>query len=245
MKTAGLKEFQISIGEVNYFKALVEEAGIDTETEENLRTCISNKNPFGAEEMLDTLELPEKLRHAFREFPQLFGGEEILSKARSLTDNPEALKAVERLEQIYEVLKLYGVEEYISFDLSMLTKYRYYTGIIFQGFTYGSGEPVLKGGRYDKLLEHFGVGMPAIGFGVVIEYVMNALARQDIEIPLTDKKEMIIYARDCYAKALALAKEKRASGCFVSLTAWQDGISEEDYRQLADRHAATCCFVCR
>ena len=245
LKTAGLKEFQISIGEVNYFKALVEEAGIDTETEENLRTCISNKNPFGAEEMLDTLELPEKLRCAFREFPQLFGGEEILSKARSLTDNPEALKAVERLEQIYEVLKLYGVEEYISFDLSMLTKYRYYTGIIFQGFTYGTGEPVLKGGRYDKLLEHFGVGMPAIGFGVVIEYVMNALARQDIEIPLTDKKEMIIYTRDCYAKALALAKEKRASGCFVSLTAWQDGISEEDYRQLADRHAATCCFVCR
>ena len=121
----------------------------------------------------------------------------------------------------------------------------YYNGLVFKGYISGLPRAVLSGGRYDKLLEHFGVGMPAIGFGVVIEYVMNALDRQDIEIPLTDKKEMIIYTRDCYAKALALAKEKRASGCFVALTAWQDGISEKDYRQLADRHAATCCFVCR
>ena len=45
----------------------------------------------------------------------------------------------------------------------MLSKYKYYTGIIFQGYTYGSGEPLVKGGRYNSLLEHFLRPAPAIG----------------------------------------------------------------------------------
>ena len=53
MRTAGLKDFQISIGEVNFFKALVDEAGMDEQTELALRKCISNKNMFGAEEILE------------------------------------------------------------------------------------------------------------------------------------------------------------------------------------------------
>lgn len=243
MKTAGFKDFQISIGEVNYFRALVEEAGFDEDTVEKLRTCISNKNIFGAEEMLDQLPLSDSLRSAFRDFPQLFGGPEILKKARRLTDNPTALQAVDRLEQIYDVLKLYGVESYVSFDLSMLTRFRYYTGIIFQGFTYGSGEPVLKGGRYDRLLEHFGPTMPAIGFGFVVEYMMNALERQKIEIPLDDRKMMIVYAPSCYAKALAMAKDRRKEGYFVRLVAGESSYSTDEYRDMAAKHQSECCFI--
>lgn len=243
MRAAGLKEFQISIGEVNFFKALVDEAGMDEETELALRKYISNKNMFGAEEILDQMNLSAELKTAFREFSSLFGGPEILEKARSLTNNQRALAAVRRLEQIYDVLKLYGVEEYVSFDLSMLSKYRYYTGIIFQGYTYGSGEPLVKGGRYDKLLEHFGADMPAIGFGLVIEYLMNALERQKIEITVEDQKLMLIYDKGCYARALSLAKEKRKSGCFVSLVAKDPDISVSEYETMAAKHQCAFSYV--
>ena len=243
MRAAGLKEFQISIGEVNFFKALVDEAGMDEETELALRKYISNKNMFGAEEILDQMNLSAELKTAFREFSSLFGGPEILEKARSLTNNQRALAAVRRLEQIYDVLKLYGVEEYVSFDLSMLSKYRYYTGIIFQGYTYGSGEPLVKGGRYDKLLEHFGADMPAIGFGLVIEYLMNALERQKIEITVEDQKLMLVYDKCCYARALALAKEKRNNGCFVSLVAKDPDISVSEYETMAAKHQCAFSYV--
>ena len=243
MRAAGLKEFQISIGEVNFFKALVDEAGMDEETELALRKYISNKNMFGAEEILDQMNLSAELKTAFREFSSLFGGPEILEKARSLTNNQRALAAVRRLEQIYNVLKLYGVEEYVSFDLSMLSKYRYYTGIIFQGYTYGSGEPLVKGGRYDKLLEHFGADMPAIGFGLVIEYLMNALERQKIEITVEDQKLMLVYDKCCYARALALAKEKRNNGCFVSLVAKDPDISVSEYETMAAKHQCAFSYV--
>lgn len=243
MLTAGFRDFQISIGEVNFFKALVDEAGMDEQTELSLRKCISHKNMFGAEEILDQMKLGGALKTAFREFSSLFGGPEVFEKARALTDNAGALAAVNRLEQIYEVLKLYGVEKYVSFDLSMLSKYRYYTGIIFQGFTYGSGEPLLKGGRYDHLLGHFGSDMPAIGFGLVIEYMMNSLDRQAIDIPVEDKRLMLVYDKAGYARALSLAREKRKAGYYVSLIAREPSFSDSVYETMAAKHHSACSYV--
>ena len=59
--------------------------------------------------------------------------------------------------------------KYVSFDLGMLSKYHYYTGIIFKAYTYGIGDAIVKGGRYNHLLKHFGKDAPAIGFVIVIE----------------------------------------------------------------------------
>ena len=56
----------------------------------------------------------------------------------------------------YEVLKKYGTEKYVSFDLGLLNQYNYYTGVIFKGYTYGVGDAIVTGGRYDKLLSYFG-----------------------------------------------------------------------------------------
>jgi ATP phosphoribosyltransferase len=57
----------------------------------------------------------------------------------------------------------------------MLSKYNYYTGIIFRAYSYGHGEPLVKGGRYDTLLSHFGRELPAVGFAIVIDQLMQAL----------------------------------------------------------------------
>ena len=49
LKNAGLEEFQISIGNVDFFQSLIEESEIDDETEERLRELINNRNFFGAD----------------------------------------------------------------------------------------------------------------------------------------------------------------------------------------------------
>ena len=61
----------------------------------------------------------------------------------------------------------------------MLSKYSYYTGIIFRAYTFGSGEAIVKGGRYDKLLSYFGRKLPAVGFAIVIDQLMLALDRKE------------------------------------------------------------------
>ena len=211
---AGLKEFQVSVGEVNYFKSLIHSSGISAETEMRLRELVSQKNEFGVEELVKEQNIPEKVAGAFVSLPQLFGSVEILERAASLTEDQGALDALTRLSEIYEILKIYGYEKYVSFDLAMLSKYQYYTGIIFQAYTYGTGEPVVKGGRYNELMKHFGKPAASIGFAIVIDSLMAAFQRQKIELPAPPAAEEILYHKnereEAVLKAQALRKEGKA-----------------------------------
>ena len=177
LKKAGLTEFQVSVGQVGFFKSLLKEAGIDPQTEEALRRFISDKNLFGVEELLAGDAVSPKLRQIFLEMTTLSGTEDVLQRARDLTSNPEALHALRRLEDIFENLKERGCAPYVTFDLGMLSKYNYYTGIIFRAYSYGYGETLVKGGRYDTLLSHFGRTLPAVGFAIDINQLMRALTR--------------------------------------------------------------------
>lgn len=217
LRKAGLTEFQISIGHIGFFKALLKEANMSGEVEKELRAMISHKNYFGVEELLLKQNLPEKLTAAFNRMPQLFGSYEILNEARELTDNPIAIEAISRLEEIYNILKLYGVEKYISFDLGMLSKFNYYTGIIFQGVTYGTGEPIVKGGRYDTLLSHFGKSTDAVGFAVFIDQLQLAMDRQKLRIEEASETIVIKYSVAERAKAIEEASALRSQGKCVAL----------------------------
>ena len=179
---AGLQEFQVSIGEVEFFKSLAEEASLSEESIEEIRTLISRKNFFGVEEVLGKLPMQAELKSAFVSLPQLFGDEEILKEAEKFAFTEKTREAIGRLRAIEDLLRKDGKERYVSFDFGMLSKYRYYTGIIFQAFTYGSGEPVAKGGRYDTLLSHFGTDDPAVGAGFQVTPIMNALRYMRKEI---------------------------------------------------------------
>ena len=196
LKAAGLREFQVSVGQVEFFKALLKEAGIGSEAEESLRRLIADKNRFAAEELLAEYELAGELREAFLEMTTLSGTTEVIEQARALTKNEEALRALARLEAIYEGLKEKGCERYITFDLSMLSKYNYYTGIVFRAYSYGYGEPVAKGGRYDTLLSHFGRQLPAVGFAIVIDQLQRALRNDGLrkEASGPDGKRYLTFA---------------------------------------------------
>lgn len=214
---AGLKEFQVSVGQVDYFKSLLQDANLDIEEEENLRSLISQKNYFGVEDLVCSQNIPESLEKAFLELPHLFGSSEVLQKARSLTDNICAIKAVERLEEIYEILKIYGYEKYVSFDFGMLSKFQYYTGIIFQAYTYGTGEPVVKGGRYNNLLKHFGKPAASIGFGITVDNLLMALSRQKLSLPEKKAPVILTYTEANCREAILEAQKLRSEGTAVAL----------------------------
>lgn len=209
---AGLKRFQVTIGEVEYFKGLCEEAGLDEETELDLRACISGKNYFAAQELLQERAVAEPYHSRLLKVADMFGDMCSLPEAKAMVSNSRSLKAIERLEKLYEVLKAYGVEEYISFDLGMLSKYKYYTGVIFKAYTYGVGDAVVKGGRYDSLLRQFGKEAPAVGFCMIIDSILEALSRQKVKLPLQEPAQIISYGPDNFAEKLAEAQRLRAEG---------------------------------
>lgn len=216
---AGLKEFQVSIGQVDFFESLLKEAGITGSEEEELKRLISNKNNFGVEELLSEKNIRPDLKELLVALPKLYGGTEALEKARSMTKNQEALTALRRLEEIYEILCVYGVERYVSFDLGMLSKYMYYTGVIFRAFTFGTGGAVVKGGRYDQLLGHFGKEAPSIGFVVVVNQLVNALERQKISMPAPQEPVVLRYRPQERDEAIRKAEKLRREGAYVALAA--------------------------
>ncbi len=176
---SGLKDFQVSIGENNYFKSLAQDSGLGDEKIEEIRRLISNKNFFGVEELLEGSETFDSIRQAFIRMPQMFGGPEILDEAEKYAVNDGAREAIVRLREIGGAVRESGHERFLSYDFGLLSKFHYYTGIIFSAFTYGTGEPVAKGGRYDRLLQHFGMDAPAIGVGLYIDQLGNALSRRN------------------------------------------------------------------
>lgn len=227
----GLTEFQVSVGHVDFFKSLLRESRLDEEMELELRELISNKNIYGVRELLEPLPIASGLKEAFAAIPDLFGSVDILEQADACAVTEDAKRALERLRRIYDLLACYGYEKYITFDLGVVSKYKYYTGIIFQAYTYGTGEAVAKGGRYDTLMDHFGRPAPATGFAFVVDRLLNALSRQKVAVDTKIPKAMIVYRASQAKAAIRKAMELRAQGVAVELMPERIGRDYEAYAE--------------
>lgn len=239
LSSVGLKEFQLSVGNVDYFKSLIEDANLDEEAEERVINLINNRNYFGVEDYLDKIRVKRSSREAFVALSEMVGGLEVLTKAKDIAPNSAGIMAIKRLEKIYNILKMYGMEKFITFDLSMTGgTYGYYTGIIFQGYTFGTGDAIVKGGRYDKLLEKFGKESPSIGFAIVIDELMNAMIRQKLRIMYTRKNTIILYDEGKTQDAIILAKDFRHKSKNVEMIKKDKGKLLEQYIEYGKQYYA-------
>lgn len=231
---SGLKNFQISVGHSQFFYGLTKAAGLSEEDEENLRELISNKNFFGVEEFVDNLDMSGELKSLFTLLGNFDLKDEQLVDARALAaDYPEILASIDALLALKDYLKVYGIEKYISYELGLVSDYRYYTGIIFHGYTYGTGEPVVNGGRYDNLLSHFGKQSAAIGFAIVVDQLMAALSRQNIDVPVIENSSLVVFEENAYKAAITRSMELRREGVNTELVLKDEKKTKEDYAQYA------------
>jgi ATP phosphoribosyltransferase regulatory subunit len=227
---AGLKEFQLELGNADFLRSLIDEVGFSNQEDiAKLKDLIENKNMFGMEEIIINKDLSKGLKEILLKLPELFGSLEVLEYAKSVISFPRAIKAIKRLESLYEIMKDYGFEKYISFDLGMLSKYDYYTGIIFKAYTYKTGEAIVTGGRYDNLVGQFGKDCPAIGLAIVIDNLMLALSRQKLLPQIDSSDTMILYTANYRKEAIALAGYFRKEGNNVVLQRSKEGVELETY----------------
>ncbi|NLO08565.1 MAG: ATP phosphoribosyltransferase regulatory subunit [Clostridiales bacterium] len=228
---SGLKEFQLELGNADFLKALIKEAGFEDEEDiVKLKDLIENKNMFGMEEIIMNKNMSKELEEMFLKLPELFGTLEVLEYAKSVTKNNRAIKAINRLEKLYDIMTEYGFEKYISFDLGMLSKYDYYTGIIFKAYTYKTGEAIVTGGRYDNLVGQFGKDCPAIGLAIVIDNLLLALSRQKLLPTIESSDTLIIYTSKYRKTAIELAGYFRREGNNVILQLSKDEYKLEAYK---------------
>lgn len=180
MKLAGLNDFVITIGNVEFFKGLCDEYGIGSDDISSLREMITNKNFFGVKGIVEPLDIPDVIKDLLLKISYIAGSISQIKKTADIVTNDRSKAALKRLIDIYEKLKANNLEKYVTFDLGMLSKYHYYTGVIFRAYTHGSGDAVMKGGRYDNLVGEFGKASPAIGFCIVLDDLYEAVKHNEV-----------------------------------------------------------------
>lgn len=231
LKSVGVNDFLISVGHVDICQGLIEAAKLDDEATEQLLNLIENKNFYGMVEFLESLKLPENLVDLFSVLGQMYTTpadfKEVKERSRAYT---KVYNAFCYLEKLYELLEAYGVTDYISIEPGLHTNFKYYTGIVFSGYTYGYGEPILKGGRYDKLLSYFGPELPAIGLAFYVDSLFAAIERQKVDIAYEKEINVIVYKKDQYKDAVSKSIELRQSGKRVMLVPENDKLTDDNYK---------------
>lgn len=177
VKSVGINDFIIELGQVDFFKGLMELANFGEEESEKVRKMVDSKNFFGVEELLIGRNMNESVKNLILNLPSYYGKREMLLEVKKKTRNTRLLSAINQLLEILNILDEFGVSDYISVDLGMVKRLDYYTGIIFRGMTYGVGFPILGGGRYNNLCGKFGKPMAATGFSLGVDMTLTALYR--------------------------------------------------------------------
>lgn len=209
---SGIKEFRLHIGQVNFFKSVLEETGLMSEDCNELKHLVAKRNYVGVESLIESKDMDENIKQLFIKLPKMVGTKNVITQAAGLTKSKEALLALKEMENLYDSLKMYGVEDYVVFDLGMVNSLNYYTGIIFRGYTYGTGYSIVDGGRYDHLVEQFGKKIPAVGFGIKVNEVLNVLENNHVDLGVEGTKAMVAYTNEGKATALKIADVYRQSG---------------------------------
>ena len=229
LDAAGLQDYRICIGNAQFFLGICEEGKIGEKERSLLTGYILDKNYFGMEDILNELNLSPEVRLSLNSLSSYVGNADILEEALLHVSNARSREAVERLKDLNDALKIYGIDQMVSYDLGMMSRHNYYTGILFRAFTFGPGDAIVRGGRYDNLLMKFGKPKAAIGFTVVIDQVMETLRHQKIDIEIPDDGVLIVYESASFEEAVRLAGEKRAQGKVAELLQRTPELTREAY----------------
>lgn len=125
---------------------------------------------------------------------------------------------VSDVKNIMNDVKLYAKGRYdIEFDFTLIRGMGYYTGSIFEIAYKNLGYSIAGGGRYDEMVGNFiGQQIPAVGFSIGFERLVNQLIEEKFKVPNADKVVLLFEAEDKYVDVLIKADEFRNQGYSVS-----------------------------
>jgi ATP phosphoribosyltransferase regulatory subunit len=203
----GIEGVYLDLGHVAVFRSLVMRASISATQEAELFNALQRKDVPALRGLV--AGLPQDVQAAFLALPQLYGGVEVIARARAvLPAYPEVTAALNELEQAAAHLKTLAHE--IGIDMAELRGYHYHNGMVFAAYHPGSHDAIALGGRYDDVGKAFGRARPATGFSMDLRQLHGLLAKRE-----QPKAIHAPYLRD--AELEAAIERLRAQGNIVAI----------------------------
>lgn len=164
------------LGHVAVFRSLVKYGQIQPALEAELFGALQQKDVPTLRALV--ADLPSATQSALLALPQLYGGIEVIAKARAmLPAYAELSAALDDLQQAAEHLN--GAAT-IGIDLAELRGYHYHSGMVFAAYHAGSHDAIAVGGRYDDVGKSFGRARAATGFSMDLRQLQGLSAKQSI-----------------------------------------------------------------
>ena len=210
LRATGLEGLRVGVGDVALTAAVLDGLGVAHAEREALSGALAARN-FVEWRRLARAALPGgAASRLLGELPSLRGGRDLLDRIAAAV--PAAAAECARVGTVLDLLDAHGVVDAVVLDLGVLRDWRYYSGIVFEAYAPGVGAPVAMGGRYDDLAGRFGRPRPAVGFGIALDLLHQALIAADGAPSPPRDGVVLVGGLDA---ALAAATAARAAGVTV------------------------------
>jgi ATP phosphoribosyltransferase regulatory subunit len=216
LASLGLGQFQIDVGQTDFFRGILEDLGADEATARALRSALGRKDQAALERAVGELGAPASVSDLLLALPGLYGRGDVLERAERLAKNARSEAALANLAEVYRLLRAYGLADAVLLDLGEVSGFDYYSGVHFEAYVSGLGAALAGGGRYDHMLARFGYDCPATGWALDVGRALLAMESQGAGLPAPGPDFFVIDFTPDKTRALALARRFRDLGATVA-----------------------------
>lgn len=177
LRVAGLNGITLDTGHVGIYRAVIKTAALNAEQEARYFDILQRKAKTELKLFVAELPVTSNIAKQLLGLNELHGGEDVLRRGRDLfADIPEAIAAIESLEELTQALALRIADIQFYFDLAELRGLHYHTGVVFSALVREHGQALALGGRYDDIGALFGRARPATGFSIDLKALLGLLS---------------------------------------------------------------------
>ena len=215
LQALGIGDFKIGLGSIKFIEGVCGWFGLKKEESEFLKDNLIIKNLVSVKDFLYG-----KDRNKAEMFLNLIKPAADLKPLTSFLEqtNDEKIKdSLDYLAQVHGLLSSLGYKESMIIDLSIVRDFDYYSGLLFEVYCSEVTDIIGNGGRYDRLINKFGLDAPATGFALDVDLLHKAVEGKNY-IKSEKTKRVILSAKSGFVlEAINFSQELRKNGISVSL----------------------------
>jgi ATP phosphoribosyltransferase regulatory subunit len=236
LKSLGVPNWQIILGEAGLSRALLAQFPIEFQTQ--IRHCLAHLDRVKLEQLPLT---PQQHQLALALLDLRGNPALVLARLARLELDIQSQATIAHLQTLIELLTTTSqISLPLILDLSLIQTFDYYTGIVFEAvsITEDRAHILGKGGRYDKLLALYhpqGQNFPGIGFALNIEDLQQVLQTSPSMPHYTAKPDWLVVATtpDAAAAALIYSHKLRSTPESVRVEMYLNNEDRDKVRQIA------------
>lgn len=170
LDVAGVRDTSVDMADVRIVRGLLVGVEIENETQRMVFAALAAKD---ASELASlTRNFPAASRSGLRALMGLYGDHSVLDEAAKVLSGTPGIDAL--LSDLRWLAARLG-DARVTFDLSDLRGYSYYSGARFAIYAEGASDALVRGGRYDEVGAVFGRNRPAVGFSLDLKQVVGVV----------------------------------------------------------------------